>query len=117
MSSITIDDQTLKVLLKEALVEVLQERPGLLRDVLAEAVEDIGLALAIKGGREHDRRQQGCGLEGTGVDRRVAVGRHREQLVMIPYEENQGTIIPVTIHATTRRQIKYRIKVGRFINE
>ena len=52
----------------------------------------------------------------SSTDRRVAVGRHREQLVMIPYEENQGTIIPVTIHATTRRQIKYRIKVGRFIN-
>ena len=50
MSSITIDDQTLRVLLKEALIEVLEERPGLFRDILAEAVEDIGLALAIKEG-------------------------------------------------------------------
>jgi len=50
MSSIIIDDQTLKSLLKEALIEVLQERPGLLRDMLSEAVEDIGLALAIREG-------------------------------------------------------------------
>lgn len=50
MSSITIDDQTLRVLLKEALIEVLEERPGLFRDILTEAVEDIGLALAIKEG-------------------------------------------------------------------
>jgi hypothetical protein len=52
MSSIIIDDQTLKGLLKEALIEVLQERPGLLRDMLAEAVEDIGLARAIREGED-----------------------------------------------------------------
>jgi len=50
MSSIVIDDQTLKGLLKEALIEVLQERPGLLRDMLSDAVEDIGLTRAIKEG-------------------------------------------------------------------
>jgi len=52
MSSIVIDDQTLKSLLKEALIEVLQERPGLLRDMFAEAVEDIGLARAIREGED-----------------------------------------------------------------
>jgi hypothetical protein len=52
MSSIVIDDQTLKGLLKEALIEVLQERPGLLRDMLTEAVEDIGLARAIREGQD-----------------------------------------------------------------
>ena len=51
MSSIIIDDQTLKELLKEALIEVLQKRPDVLRDVLAEAMEDIGLAQAIREGR------------------------------------------------------------------
>jgi len=40
MSSITIDDQTLRSLLKEVLIEVLQERPALLGDVIAEAIED-----------------------------------------------------------------------------
>lgn len=51
MSSIIIDDQTLKELLKEALIEVLQKRPEVLRDVLAEAVEDIALAQAIREGQ------------------------------------------------------------------
>lgn len=51
MSSITIDDQTLRTLLKEALIEVLQERPTLLGDVLAEVVEDIGLSAAIEEGQ------------------------------------------------------------------
>jgi hypothetical protein len=50
MSSIVIDDQTLKGLLKEALIEALQERPDLLRDMLMEAVEDIGLLRAIREG-------------------------------------------------------------------
>ena len=52
MSSIVIDDQTLKGLLKEVLIEVLQERPGLLRDMLVDAVEDIGLARAIREGQD-----------------------------------------------------------------
>jgi hypothetical protein len=50
MSSIVIDDQTLKGLIKEALIEVLQERPALLGDMLVDAVEDIGLARAIREG-------------------------------------------------------------------
>lgn len=50
MGAIVIDDQKLKGLLKEALIEVLQERPGLLRDLLEEAVEDIGLARATREG-------------------------------------------------------------------
>ena len=50
MSSIVIDDQTLRGLLKEALIEVLKERPELLRDMIAEAVEEIGLAGAIREG-------------------------------------------------------------------
>jgi len=51
MSSITIDDQTLRSLLKEVLIEVLQERPALLGDVIAEAIKDAGLSLAIKEGQ------------------------------------------------------------------
>ena len=51
MSSITIDDKTLRTLLKEALIEVLQERPTLLGDVLADVVEDIGLSAAIEEGQ------------------------------------------------------------------
>jgi hypothetical protein len=36
---------------------------------------------------------------------------------MIPYEIEEENIIPVTIHVTTRQQIKFRLKTGRFINE
>jgi hypothetical protein len=62
MSSIIIDDQTLKELLKEALIEFLQKRPEVLRDVLAEAVEDIGLAQAIREGLQV-RAEKGVPLE------------------------------------------------------
>lgn len=48
MGSISIDDDKLKGLLKQALVEVLEERRELLYDVVVEAVEDGGLARAIK---------------------------------------------------------------------
>ena len=50
MGSITIDEEKLKVLLKQALVEALEERAELIRDLLSEAVEDIALAKAIKEG-------------------------------------------------------------------
>ena len=48
MSSISIDDNKLKGLVKQALVEVLQESRGLLYEVIVEAVEDGALARAIK---------------------------------------------------------------------
>jgi hypothetical protein len=40
----------LKKLLKAAIVEVLEERRDLVRDALAEAVEDLGMIRAIKEG-------------------------------------------------------------------
>ena len=43
----TADETKLKKLLKAAVVEVLEERRDLVRDALADAVEDIGLARAI----------------------------------------------------------------------
>ena len=49
--------------------------------------------------------------------RMIAIGRHDEHLVMVPYEEKGNAIIPVTIHATTRQQINTRLKTGRFIHE
>ena len=62
MSSIIIDDQTLKELLKEALIEFLQKRPEVLRDLLAEVMEDIGLAQAIREGLQ-GRAEKGVPLE------------------------------------------------------
>jgi hypothetical protein len=50
MGSITIDDGKLKALLKQALIELLEEKNELLYDAIAEVVEDIGLAKAIREG-------------------------------------------------------------------
>ena len=48
------------------------------------------------------------------TQRRVAVGRHGSQLVVIPYDQEGETLTPVTIHATTRQQINIRLQTGRF---
>jgi hypothetical protein len=47
----------------------------------------------------------------------IAVGKHDNRLVMIPYEKTVDSIMPVTIHATTRQQLKFRLKTGRLIHE
>jgi hypothetical protein len=49
--------------------------------------------------------------------RNIVVGLHDRLLVMIPYEKHDDQITPVTIHVTTRQQIKSRIKSGRFEND
>lgn len=51
----------------------------------------------------------------TITQRNIAIGRHDRLLVMIPYEKPEDKIFPVTIHATTRQQISFRLKAGRFI--
>ena len=53
----------------------------------------------------------------TVTNRTVAVGRHDDRLVMIPYEKIADSIKPVTIHAISRQQIKFRLRSGRFVNE
>jgi len=50
----------------------------------------------------------------SATSRRVAVGKHRNTLVVIPYELEGNTAVPVTVHATSRQQIAYRLKSGRF---
>jgi hypothetical protein len=49
--------------------------------------------------------------------RRVAIGQHNDRPVIIPYEADENSITPVTIHAATRQQVNFRIKTGRFTNE
>ena len=53
----------------------------------------------------------------TVTRRMIVVGKHDDRLVMIPYQRKGNEIIPVTIHATTRQQINFRLKTGRFIYE
>lgn len=49
-----VENQEIKGLVKEALIEVLQDRRDLIRDVLDEALEDIGLLKAIEEGRHSE---------------------------------------------------------------
>jgi uncharacterized DUF497 family protein len=50
----------------------------------------------------------------TATQRRIAIGRHGRGLVMIPYEEEDDMLTPITVHATTRQQTNLRVRVGRY---
>jgi len=47
----------------------------------------------------------------------IVIGEHNKKLVMIPYEETETNITPITVHATTRQQIKFRLNTGRLSYE
>jgi len=51
------------------------------------------------------------------TQRVIVVGEHGDKLVMIPYDETETELIPVTIHTTSRQQIKFRLTTGRLIYE
>ncbi len=50
----------------------------------------------------------------NGTHRMVVVGKHDSRLVTIPYDKDDDTIVPVTIHTVTRQQIRVRLTSGRF---
>jgi hypothetical protein len=50
----------------------------------------------------------------NGTHRMVVVGKHDNRLVIISYDKDDDTLIPVTIHTITRQQIRFRLKSGRF---
>lgn len=52
MSTTPIDEAKLKEALKSAIVEILEERKDLVRQVLEEALEDIALAHAVEAGEQ-----------------------------------------------------------------
>ena len=52
MATSTLDEDRLKELLKTAIVEVLEERRDLVRELIEEAVEDIALVRAIEEGQK-----------------------------------------------------------------
>ena len=52
MSTSALNDDQIKELFKQAMVELLEERRDLFYDIFAEIVEDIGLSSAIREGRE-----------------------------------------------------------------
>ena len=51
----------------------------------------------------------------TETGRFIAVGKHNNCLVIIPYEYTEDLITPITIHGTTRQQIRFRLATGRYI--
>ena len=50
----------------------------------------------------------------TATQRRVAVGQHGSRLVLVPYEPEGESMTPVTVHATARQQINFRLRAGRY---
>ena len=55
MARIEQNEATVKKVFKEALVETLYEHRGLLREALADALEEVGLTEAIRRGRRTER--------------------------------------------------------------
>ncbi len=53
----------------------------------------------------------------TATNRHVVVGRCGKMLVLIPYEMSEEVLTPITVHASTRQQIEFRVKAGRFVHE
>ncbi len=58
MTQLPSDDQKLKELFKTALLEVLEERKDILRDLIEETLEDIALARAIEQGQRTGEASQ-----------------------------------------------------------
>ncbi|VEP14149.1 conserved hypothetical protein [Hyella patelloides LEGE 07179] len=53
-NSVSADDQKMKALFKEAIVEVMEENQDLVSSLLVEALEDIGLSHAIEEGENSE---------------------------------------------------------------
>jgi hypothetical protein len=54
MTTISLDEKQFKVLLKQTLIELFEERQDIFSAIVAEALEEIGLANAIREGRKDD---------------------------------------------------------------
>ena len=60
LMTLTIDEQNMKRLLKEALLDLFEERQELFYELFTEVIEDVGLLQAIKEGEdtEHVSRDE-----------------------------------------------------------
>jgi len=54
MTIANLDEKQFKILLKEAMLELFEERREVFAAMIAEAIEEIGLANAIREGRKND---------------------------------------------------------------
>ncbi len=55
----------------------------------------------------------------TTTRRKVVIGKHDTRLVIIPYDQTNSQLVPVTVtvHSTSRQQLRFRLKTGRFTRE
>ncbi len=53
----------------------------------------------------------------TETGRQVVIGGHDRALVLIPYEADQDSVTPITIHTITHQQIRFRVRTGRYVLE
>ena len=51
MATITIESDHLKKMMRETFIDVLTERKDLIEDAVLEAIEDIGIGIAIEEGQ------------------------------------------------------------------
>ena len=68
MGETSIDESRIKDLIKQAVLEVLQERRDLISELFSEAIEDLGLTQAIREGESTEsvsRDEVIKALEGT----------------------------------------------------
>ncbi|MBI1297701.1 hypothetical protein GC175_22425 [bacterium] len=49
--------------------------------------------------------------------RSVVVGKHNNLWVLVPYEMDGDSIVPITVHAITRQQVNMRVNLGRLVHE
>jgi hypothetical protein len=66
---------------------------------------------------EHIIRNASERYRDTETGRWIAVGEHKSDLILIAYEMDENGYHPVTVHATTRSQIRARLSSGRYVFE
>jgi hypothetical protein len=54
MSTVTLDEKHFKKLVKESLLELFEERRDVFSAIVVEALEELGLAHAIRDGRREE---------------------------------------------------------------
>ena len=54
MANISLDEKQFKILLKQTLIELFDERRDMFSAIVVEALEEIGLANAIREGRKNE---------------------------------------------------------------
>lgn len=68
MSHVSISEDALRQMLRQAVADPLDDRRDLLHDVVAEVIEDVALSEAVRQGRETERGSRAevfAALDGT----------------------------------------------------